>query len=225
MPGTADWLSEPLHTAPAHAVAAGYSTVAIGVTLTTVTNGTSDVPGIVSAIAAASIALGVLVVAAGTYRMLNMTGAATRRTRRGLALQGIALVGLTIGALVLSLLQSLSALYAVSGLLIVMSGALGVSGALLLGRSHRASWLLAGMSLLAAGVLVTFLSSVAEYFFFSDVQGAVATDAGEALTAVGCILVAYWFNVSAIHQPANGAGRTPGPRWQGDADHGNPVDR
>lgn len=176
-------------------VAAGYSAAAVGLLVAMALNGTSGAPIIEVLLAAALIAFGLSLAAAGTNLLRRATGSAAKRTRKGLAIQAAGLVGLMAGTLMLSTLSSLSPLYALAAVLIAASGVAAVTGAVLVGNRQRAPWLVLGTSFLFAGVLITFGASFAAYFFLSDVGSAVVTDVGETLTAIGCVLAAYWFFV------------------------------
>jgi hypothetical protein len=199
---------------------AGYATATLGLVAYLTINGVSGIPSAAGIGTAGLLVIGLLVAAAGMLRLRTTVNQNLRSARYGLVMQVLGLVGLLFGVAPLQASPSLSALYVVSAVFIVASGASALAGAFLI-RSHHADigplnrrdaeFLILGTILIFSGMALILLSNVASYFFLSDVGNTVYTDVGATVAACGSVIAAYSFFVmhtrsqsaSAPSSPAN----------------------
>lgn len=168
-------------------VVVGYSMATVGLLGVLTTNGASATPTAVTIATPVLIGIGILLAAEGILRLRGAVDPGRRAVTRGLALQGLGLVGLLSGVLLLSVSSLLPVLFA-SAVLIVASGALAVAGASLVRGS-----LVIGMALIFAGAAVIVWSEIASYFLLTDLWATVSTDVGAGVAACGCVAAAWAF--------------------------------
>ena len=183
---------------------AGYSVATLGLIALLTINGASGFPGAIGIGTAVLVAIGLLLAAMGMLQLRRAINQDRKAARYGFGMQALGLVGLLVGVVPLAVSSSLSAVFVVGAILIVISAALALTGTFLL-RSHHADigasdtrgvdYLILGTTLLFSGVTLILGSNVAKYFFLSEVGNNVFTDVGAAISACGCVISAYSFIV------------------------------
>jgi|GEM_PF-1567616 len=178
----------------------GYATATLGLIAFLTINGVSGIPAVAEIGTAALIVIGLLLPAAGTLRLRGALDANRRAARDGLVMQALGLVGLLLGLVPIEISSSLSVLYVVSAVLIIVSGAAALAGTFLIRRhssdigtsiGRGADYLILGTVLIFIGAAVILGSNVAFYFVLSSVGNTVYCDVGATILACGSVIAAY----------------------------------
>jgi len=185
-------------------VVAGYSIGAAGLIVLLTANGHS-LPSAATVGTDAPVVIGLLVTTMGMIqagrlarnRAEKRTGSATR----GLNMQGVGLVGLLIGTILIMAVSTFTGCL-LGAVFITISAALSLAGVLLLrwyfvGQgiaklSRVGNLIFLGTTTIFSGAGLIAGSKVAfEEYFISQVQKTVYVDIGATISACGCVIAAY----------------------------------
>ena len=208
----------------------GYAAATVGLLAELTTSGASGTPAAVSIGATGLIAVGILLPSAGMLQLRSAVDRDRRGARRGLAMQGLGLIGLLLGVLALQISSSVPGLF-VSAAIVASAGALAIVGGVHLSnhypdigaqRRTDVGYLVVGTALMFGGAGVILASKIGYYFVLSDVGSTVVTDAGLAISACGCVVAAYASLVMqglrpGTNQQSHGAGFVS--RWRQSIGH------
>ena len=171
-------------------VVTGYSVLVLAMLAFLTVNG-------VSAAAAGTVAtatlivLGFLLAAAGTLELARHMDPPQGTLRKGLVLQGLALIGILIG-LVLSFVASSMSGHLVSAVFIVPSGVAGLAGAIFIAEEARARQLVIGAALIAIGAALIPTANIAQFaYLILDTDKNLYQDIGATIAGCGCAVAAY----------------------------------
>jgi len=182
-------------------VVAGYSMGAVALVAFLTINGASGISAAATIGTAGLVAIGLLLPAAGLLQLRRGIDSSQRAARYGFAMQGLGLIGLLLGVVIVVATSSVSG-YLVSAVLVVIAGVSAIAGAVLL-RAHYISavasntrgavYLILGTGLIFSGVGLVVASNIAFEYLISQVQETVFVDVGATVSACGCVLAAYSF--------------------------------
>jgi len=175
-------------------VVAGYSVLAVAMLAYLTVNGVSA-PAVGTVGTAILLVLGLLLPAWGMLELARRMDPLQAPAGKGLVLQSVSLTGLLIGFVVSFVASSLSG-YLVSAVFIVLSGALGLVGAIFISKEAGARQLVLGAALIAIGAALIPASNIAvSADWLLDIDKNIYEDIGATIAGCGSVVAAYSFFV------------------------------
>jgi len=184
-------------------IVVGYAIATIGFLAFLTINGMSGISEVAPVVTAVLIAVGLLLPASCMFLLRREIANTQLQTRRSFSLQGIGLIILFSGVVLVAVSSSLSD-YVVGGILLIASDAAALTGVILLKKhvgipmlqKRKIDYLVLATVFLFSGVGLIVISNIAFYYVLSQVENTVYADVGATISACGCVLAAYSFLTS-----------------------------